>query len=261
MPARVGEARFFELVREALEELPPLFRRYLSGLEVRVEDYPADELMLEWGLRPPNYPFGMYEGPTLIEAQSRDFPGTIVLFRRPLEERCQDEDELRDQIRRTVFHELAHRFGFPEEGMVEELRAGAGLVQGGKEEARRHLVQAEHDLGAAKALLEKGVFDWALEVALASVWRALFAFVVERGADPAVVREDGIPELLARAATYEPGLSQLRELGRLERITVEMGDPGVPPPKDRVPKRAAMAAVRAAEEILRIAKGGGNGEV
>ena len=114
MAVRVGEARFSELVKEALSELPPDFAKYLRGLEIQVEDYPDDEIMLELGLKPPNYPFGLYEGPSILETDNpRDFPGRIVLFRRPLEEWCQTEEELRDQIRRTVFHELAHRFGFP----------------------------------------------------------------------------------------------------------------------------------------------------
>lgn len=264
MPIRVGEERFAELVKGALAELPPEFQRYLQGLEVRVEDYPDDELMREWGLKPPNYPFGMYEGPSLLEADNPwDFPGTIVLFRRPLEEWCESEEELRDQIRRTVFHELAHRFGFSDEEMLEELRAGAGFPwpkEKRRREAERHRQQAAHDLLAAKTLLEKGFHDWALEAALTAAYRALVAFLIEKGEDPEVIVAEGIPELLFRAAKYERRFSRFQKLTRLDRVSTDMGDPGVEPPCLRVRERDVALAVRLSGELLELG-GGGDGEV
>lgn len=261
MPLRVGEERFAQLVREALAELPPEFHRYLAGLEVRVEDYPDDELMVEWGLKPPNYPFGMYEGPSVLEAENpRDFPGTIVLFRRPLEEWCQSEEELRDQIRRTVFHELAHRFGFTEAEMMEELRAGAGLFPLGEEEARRYREQAQADLTAAELLLSGGFPDWALEAALTSVQRALVAFLLTKGENPEVLRSESIHSLLLRAAKYDRRFARHRALARLERISTDMGDPGMPRPGHRVRTKDAALALGIAREILKIL-GGEDGAV
>lgn len=264
MPIRVGEEGFARLVQEALKELPPEFHRYLQGLEVRVEDYPDDELMREWGLKPPNYPFGMYEGPNLLEADDpRDFPGTIVLYRRPLEEWCQNEEELRDQIRRTLFHELAHRFGFSDEGMLEELRSGVGFAWPEverKREAARYLVQARHDLQAAQTLLEKGFPDWALEAALVASLRALSAFLVDKGEDPEVIKTESLPELLSRAAHYDRRLAWLQDLARLDRVSTDMGDPGVEPPCQRVRKKDATSAVCRAQELLKLV-GGGNGTV
>lgn len=259
MPIRVGEERFAELVREALAELPPELHRYLQGLEVRVEEYPEAERMQEWGLKPPNYPFGMYEGPSLLEADDpRDFPGTIVLFRRPLEEWCQNEEELRDQIRRTVFHELAHRFGFADEGMLEELRAGAGLAWSAEEkhqEAQRYLIQAQHDVRAAKALADKGFTDWALEAALTAGWRALVAFLVSRGEDPEVVQSERLPALLLRAATLDKRFSQFSRLARLDQVSTDMGDPGVEPPCRRVQEKDALEAAHLAGELVKLVEG------
>ncbi|MCX7844703.1 MAG: metallopeptidase family protein [Candidatus Bipolaricaulota bacterium] len=265
MPIRVGEERFAELVREALAELPPEFQRYLQGLEVRVEDYPSDELMREWGLKPPDYPFGMYEGPSLLEADDpRDFPGTIVLFRRPLEEWCGSEEELRDQIRRTVFHELAHRFGFPEEGMPEEVRAGAGFPWPEAErlaEAQRFWEQARHDLGAAQVLQAAGFPDWALETALTAAYRGLVAFLLRKGEDPEIVLAEGIPALLVRAAKHQRGLGRFRGLARLDQVSTDMGAPGVEPPRRRVREKEAAAAVRLAAELLKALGGGEDGAV
>lgn len=265
MPIRVGEERFAELVKEALAEIPPEFHRYLQGLEVRVEDYPNDELMREWGLKPPNYPFGMYEGPSLLEADNPgDFPGVIVLFRRPLEEWCQSEEELRDQIRRTVFHELAHRFGFSEEGMAEPLRAGAGSVRSEAErraEAQRYLEQAHHDLAAAQALVERGFPDWGLEAALAAAWRGLVGFLVAQGEDPEVVAAEDLAQLLFRAAQVDGRLRALRDLARLDRVSTDMGDPGVEPPCRRVREKDAALAARLAAELLALLGGRPHGAV
>lgn len=254
MAVHVKRERFERLVREALAELPPEFRRYLKGLKVWVEDYPDDELMAEWGLVPPDYPFGMYEGPALPDVDTpTDFTGTIVLFQRPLEAWCQTEDELRDQVRRTVYHELGHRFGFSDEGMLDELRGGAGMpwpAEARAAEVERHLRQAEHDLAAAETLLAGGRHDWALDAALASADRALRAFLLSHGEDPEAIGHDGIPNLLARAARRDPAFRRFKTLLRLDEISLEMGEAGAPPPSERVRPVAAREAVTFAQDLV-----------
>lgn len=254
MGLHVTRERFERLVREALAELPPEFRRYLNGLEVRIEDYPDDDLMREWGLVPPDYPFGMYDGPALPDVDTpTDFPGTILLFQRPLEAWCQTEDELRDQVRRTVYHELGHRLGFSDEGMLDELRGGAGMpwpAEARAAEAERHLRQAEDDLGAADLLARAGRHDWALNAALAAADRGLRAYLLGMGEDPEAIGHDGIPGLLARALRHEPKLRGLRPLLRLDGISLEMGDAGAPPPAERVRPRDVEEALRHAREAV-----------
>ena len=249
---------FERLVKEALEELPVEFRRYLNGLEVRVEDYPDDELMAEWGLVPPDYPFGMYEGPSLPDVDTpSDFPGTMVLYKRPLESWAQTEAELRDQVRRTVYHELGHRFGYSDEGMLDELRGGAGTPwpeEARRAEAERHLRQAEHDLAAAENLLETGHHDWALDAALVTADRALRAFLLVQGEDPEAIGHDGIPDLLARATRHSPDLRRLKNLLRLDGISLDMGDAGAPLPADRVRPRTAQDAVASAQDLVLTAR-------
>lgn len=249
---------FERLVREALEELPAEFRRYLNGLEVRVEDYPDDELMAEWGLVPPDYPFGMYEGPSLPDVDTpSDFPGTMVLYKRPLEAWAHTEAELRDQVRRTVYHELGHRFGYSDEGMLDELRGGAGMPwpeEARRAEAGRHLRQAEHDLAAAESLLETGHHDWALDAALVTADRALRAFLLDNGEDPEAIGHDGIPDLLARATRHNPDLRRLKNLLRLDGVSLDMGEAGALSPADRVRPRAAQDAVASAQELVLVAR-------
>ncbi|MBC7169630.1 metallopeptidase family protein [Candidatus Bipolaricaulota bacterium] len=254
MPVELSREGFEALVREALAELPAEFRRYLNGLEVRVEDYPDDELMAEWGLVPPDYPFGMYEGPALPDVDTpSDFPGTIVLYQRPLEEWCRTEDELRDQVRRTVYHELGHRFGYSDEGMLDELRGGAGVPwseEARHAEAERHLRQAEHDLAAAEVLLAAERFDWALDAALAAADRALRALLLAWGGDPEAIAHDGIPNLLARAVRRAPAFRRFKVLLRLDAVSLDMGEAGALPPGERVRPAAARDAVAHAQDLV-----------
>lgn len=254
MAVQMSRDRFERLVDEALAELPAQFRRYLNGLEVRVEDYPDDELMAEWGLVPPDYPFGMYEGPSLRDVDTpSDFPGTIVLYQRPLEAWAQDEAELRDQVRRTVYHELGHRFGFSDDGMLDELRGGAGTPwpeDARLAEADRHFRQAEHDLAAAEALLAAGRYDWALDAALVAADRALRAFLLTHMEDPEAIAHDGIPNLLARAVRHDPSFRRFRPLLRWDQIALEMGDPGARLPAERVQERTAKETTALARELV-----------
>jgi len=254
MAVEMSRKRFEQLVREALAELPTEFQRYLNGLEVRVEDYPDDELMAEWGLVPPDYPFGMYDGASLPDVDTpSDFPGTVVLYKRPLEAWAQNEAELRDQVRRTVYHELGHRFGYSDEGMLDELRGGAGTPwpeEARQGEANRHLRQAEHDLAVAEALLAAEFHDWALDSALVAADRALRAFLLFQGEDPEAIGHDGIPDLLARATRHNPELRQLKNLLRLNRVSLDMGDAGAPPPAKRVRPAVARDALAHARELV-----------
>jgi predicted Zn-dependent protease with MMP-like domain len=77
------------------------------------------------GLRPGDWLFGLYEGTPLPERglELPLLPDRITVFMRPLLEACGSERELREEIRRTVLHELAHYFGLDED-RLEELGYG-----------------------------------------------------------------------------------------------------------------------------------------
>ena len=104
---------FEEHVRAALDELPPELAVALENLAVVVEDQNADDRDL----------FGLFQGVPLTEQTSASLPGPpnkISIYKRPLEEAFPDPDDLREEIRITVLHELAHYFGI-EEGRLADL--------------------------------------------------------------------------------------------------------------------------------------------
>ena len=113
---------FEELVERAMDGLPPEFSDLLDNVVVMVEDWPDRSTLEAYG---DDTLYGLYEGVPLTERGSGYYgvmPDTITIFRGPLE-RDFRRDELVDQVRVTVVHEIAHHFGF-EEDRLEELGWG-----------------------------------------------------------------------------------------------------------------------------------------
>jgi predicted Zn-dependent protease with MMP-like domain len=97
---------FEDHVRAALDALPPQIAAALENVAVVVEDENPDDPDL----------LGLYHGVPLPERgdMAGALPDKISIYRLPLEESFPDPDELRDEIRITVLHELAHYFGLDE---------------------------------------------------------------------------------------------------------------------------------------------------
>lgn len=110
-------SRFEEFVVEALESLPSQFAQYLENVEIIIERRPTREHRRRVGLKPWQTLYGLYEGVPLTERSTSDIiiPDTIILFQEPLERDFPSRAALRDQVRRTVLHEIAHLFGIDDE--------------------------------------------------------------------------------------------------------------------------------------------------
>ncbi|MGD0167538.1 MAG: metallopeptidase family protein [Gaiellaceae bacterium] len=102
---------FEDEVKRALDELPPDLAQGLRNVAILIEDeQPGNPGLL-----------GLYQGVPLPKRRSGEpvQPDTITIFRRPLERIYRDPNELKEQIRVTVLHELAHYFGIDEERLAE----------------------------------------------------------------------------------------------------------------------------------------------
>ena len=93
---------FQDHVRAALDSLPRDLSRKLENVAVVVEDENAEAPEL----------FGLFDQPEYM-------PATITIYRRPLEESFPDPDQLEEEIRITVLHELAHYFGIDDDRLTE----------------------------------------------------------------------------------------------------------------------------------------------
>ena len=100
----VDSEEFEALVGAALDELPADIRRLMDNVAIFVEDEPpAGEDLL-----------GLYEGVPLTErseAYALAIPDRITIFRLPLLSVCETPDEVTQQVKVTVVHEIAHHFG------------------------------------------------------------------------------------------------------------------------------------------------------
>ena len=115
-------AEFERLVAEAVMLIPKRFRREMKNLALAVEEEPSAELLEEMEIEPPDSLYGLYQGTPLPErtwAFGNSLPDRITLFQRPIEEDCEDEDEIRAVIGETLIHEVGHYFGLSEEEIEE----------------------------------------------------------------------------------------------------------------------------------------------
>src|SRR3954447_26827958 len=119
-----GKQDFYELVERALEGLPPELAVLLDNVAIVVDDWPEYSTPLVPGESYDTL-YGLYEGVPLTERTAGYYgflPDKISIFRGPLE-RDFSPEELEEQVRITVVHEIAHHFGF-DEARLEELGWG-----------------------------------------------------------------------------------------------------------------------------------------
>lgn len=111
----MDRSEFEVLVRDALDDLPEEFARRLDNVEVVIEDEPDAQLLRSLGMNPrQDTLFGLYQGVPLTRrgaAYAGVLPDKISIFYRPLLHACRTPDRIRQQVRRTVIHEIAHFFG------------------------------------------------------------------------------------------------------------------------------------------------------
>ena len=113
--------RFEQLVAEAIDGLPEDFKEKVHNVAVTVEDYPTPREARRFG-RGGRLLLGLYQGQPLTRRDSRygmTFPDKITIFQGNVEAVCRDDAEIREQVRRTVLHEIAHHFGIDDARLHE----------------------------------------------------------------------------------------------------------------------------------------------
>lgn len=120
----IGRARFEELVEEALTSIPEGLWQVIDNVAVTVEEWPTRRQVESAGIDPDHLLLGLYEGVPLT-ARTHTYglvpPDRITIFRGPILSVCPPADEgaVRDQVRRTVLHEIAHHFGISDDRLWE----------------------------------------------------------------------------------------------------------------------------------------------
>jgi len=116
----VTHSEFEALVERALRTLPRQFKEKITNVVVVVEDWADDETLRELGIDPPDTLYGLYRGTDLTRRDSsygNVLPDTIHIFQGPIEEDCEDAEDMADLVRDTVIHEVGHYFGLDDDTM------------------------------------------------------------------------------------------------------------------------------------------------
>lgn len=135
------ESEFEKAVDEAIATIPERFLGALENIAITIQDEPTDEQLasIEWvdefddeedwaddedGEWVDEPMLGLYEGVPLTERGDSygsfgDVPDVITVFKGP-HERCFDSrEEIVEEIRKTVVHEIGHYFGIDDERLYE----------------------------------------------------------------------------------------------------------------------------------------------
>jgi len=116
---KIAPGKFEQLVAEALDDLPPFFQDKLDNVEVLVQSWPTPHDLRSVGLERGYTLLGLYHGVPLTErTQGYNLvtPDTVTLFQGPIELVAGDDHErIREQVRHTVVHEIAHHFGIDDD--------------------------------------------------------------------------------------------------------------------------------------------------
>ncbi|MBI4337762.1 MAG: metallopeptidase family protein [Chloroflexi bacterium] len=122
MLVHLTRKQFTRLVLEALDSLPPRFQEALENVTVLVADWPRPEQLRTAGLGGRGDLLGLYEGIPQVERGSgynMVLPDRITIFQRPIEAVCETVEQVTEEVRATVVHEIAHHFGWSDEELAE----------------------------------------------------------------------------------------------------------------------------------------------
>jgi predicted Zn-dependent protease with MMP-like domain len=122
IPVELSAEEIEDVVSTAVEELHPDIQEYLANVAILLEDMPSESILRSFD--PPASPLdllGFFGGHPVGERGGDDpwsqLPPTIYLFRRNLERHAVDRDNLIEELRITVFHEVGHFLGLDEDDL------------------------------------------------------------------------------------------------------------------------------------------------
>jgi predicted Zn-dependent protease with MMP-like domain len=123
-PLLLDDATVEAVVTEAIVSCPDHIRAALANVPVILDELPNDEVCLSFD--PPRSPVdlvGLFSGPTLVEmgtdAVWTASPPTITLYRKNLQRVAATREELLDEVRVTLIHEVGHFLGLSEEELED----------------------------------------------------------------------------------------------------------------------------------------------
>ncbi|MEJ5221431.1 MAG: metallopeptidase family protein [Tepidiforma sp.] len=120
--SRIDRKTFRQLVREAVASLPPELLARVHNVDIVIESRPTARDRKLAGIGPNDLLLGLYHGIPLThrgENYNLVVPDKISIYQEHIEAICETEDDIREQVRKTVLHELGHYFGIDDDRLHE----------------------------------------------------------------------------------------------------------------------------------------------
>lgn len=112
---------FVKIVEEGITSIPEEFLDKLQNVAIVIEDTPSEDQVKKFHLGHGFTLYGLYEGVPRTVGESI-LPAKITIFRLPIEQGAKDEDDMKEIVKHTVWHEIAHYFGMNEDHVRESER-------------------------------------------------------------------------------------------------------------------------------------------
>ena len=115
----MNTADFEKLVIESLAGLPEEIKKAMDNVAVVIGETPADGQLKDAGVRIGDTLLGLYQGvpkTTWGRGFGGNLPDKITIFKRSIERFAKNPEEIKELVCSTVYHEIAHHFGFSEKG-------------------------------------------------------------------------------------------------------------------------------------------------
>lgn len=117
----LSEADFEALVREALDGLPEPYAGLMENVAVVVEGKAPREVLEDLEIDDENDLLGLYHGLSMDKESffqaGGNLPARISIYRKPILRICRSKEEVIEEVRDTVVHEIGHHFGLDDDEM------------------------------------------------------------------------------------------------------------------------------------------------
>ncbi len=109
----ISDDHFQELINKAFDSLPETHRDNVKNVAILFADDPTADQRVELNLACNQTLLGLYQGTPLSQRNGHPsfYPDRITLFKHPLQSHAHDEKSLQEEIRHTLWHEIAHYYG------------------------------------------------------------------------------------------------------------------------------------------------------
>jgi len=119
---QVSDSQFEEFIAQAMDELSEQFLEHANNVAVVWSEEPTDEQRVKLKLRCNETLFGLYEGTPLTrrgDNYSLVLPDKITIFKNPIVSACSNDNEVKAQVKHTLWHELGHHYGLDHDRIHE----------------------------------------------------------------------------------------------------------------------------------------------